>query len=153
MEKSLQINGWYDLRAFGINMLTGEADRLNLRLLCDLTEQGAELLIDYFGLPSDVTLAEPANSAFEGEKTVGSIMVARGSLHQIATFAAFRANALAIVEMPGSFTIIFDAERLAQYEGLAERDRSVSILRNYGRNANAPHFGTRNIHAMTGRAI
>lgn len=42
----------HDLQKYGINLLTGEADRLCLRVLCDVSEQGHTLLADFFGLPT-----------------------------------------------------------------------------------------------------
>jgi hypothetical protein len=39
-----------DLEQFGIIALTGEADALNYRILCDLTEQGRSLVAEAFRL-------------------------------------------------------------------------------------------------------
>jgi len=43
------IRSWHDLREFGIWFLTGESCGYGGRLLCDLTEHGAEFFKNYFG--------------------------------------------------------------------------------------------------------
>lgn len=38
-----------DLSQFGVGILTGEADPFGMRLLCDLTEDGRDLVCAYLG--------------------------------------------------------------------------------------------------------
>jgi hypothetical protein len=45
------INNWDDLREFGINALTGEADRTGQRILCDLNKEGRRIVYDLLGIP------------------------------------------------------------------------------------------------------
>ena len=53
------VHCWNDLRQFGINILTGEACALGMRVLCDLDEQGVRLMREVFGLPDlECTLRE-----------------------------------------------------------------------------------------------
>lgn len=40
-----------DLEQFGIKLLTGEADTLGYRILCDLDEQGVRVFKECFGMP------------------------------------------------------------------------------------------------------
>jgi hypothetical protein len=40
-----------DLKQFGIQFLTGEADALSFRILCDLDEQGVKVFKECFGIP------------------------------------------------------------------------------------------------------
>ena len=39
-----------DLRPFGIDILTGEADALSYRLLCDLNKRGVDIICEALGL-------------------------------------------------------------------------------------------------------
>jgi hypothetical protein len=41
-------SGWNDLSDYGIRYLTGERDPYGIRVLCDLTEDGAKLLEEFF---------------------------------------------------------------------------------------------------------
>jgi hypothetical protein len=53
------INKWDDLREYGINALTGEADRTGLRILCDLTDYGKDIVCELFGIQSRNARFEP----------------------------------------------------------------------------------------------
>jgi hypothetical protein len=48
-KKMISIRKWEGLEKYGIRCLTGEACGLSMRLLCDLTEEGCKLLIEFFG--------------------------------------------------------------------------------------------------------
>lgn len=50
-----------ELRQFGINFLTGEADALGYRVLCDLNGQGKKVFCECFGIPDGARLAEGWN--------------------------------------------------------------------------------------------
>lgn len=56
----LTISGITDLRAYGINFLTGEACSLGIRALCDLTPAGRDLVCELLGLPT-VEFGEAVN--------------------------------------------------------------------------------------------
>ena len=154
---TISVHGWYDLQQFGIGMLTGEADRLSMRLLCDVNAEGREILLDYLGLPEDTILAPSWNSSVNQAPAIGSVMLHRDSLFQVAEFAMFRQGALASIKMASELMGVFNVERLAQYEELAHSARhssiKVEIRRNYAIGNTAPGFGTRNTHAMTGRTL
>jgi hypothetical protein len=51
-----------DLRAYGINPLTGEACRLGRRILCDLTANGLEIVRDLLGIGPTYSVAPNWNS-------------------------------------------------------------------------------------------
>lgn len=63
------IRDWNGLAEFGINALTGEADRTGQRILCDLTQPGKEVVCDLLGLPGNIQLTSCWNSG------VGSMML------------------------------------------------------------------------------
>jgi hypothetical protein len=153
------LNGWRDLEQFGINSLTGEADRLSMRLLCDVNEEGRALVLDYLGLPAETVLHDNHNSQVNDSPAIGSLMLARDSFSQLATFTLFRAGALAIIHMGTQQMGVFTQERLTQYEELAResladsRPMRVDIHRNPMIGNTAPGSGTRNMHMMTGRIV
>jgi len=61
-----------DLEAYGVVSLTGEADALSFRMLCDVTESGRMLVCDTYGIEK---LGSSWNSFSEGGKHVGSAML------------------------------------------------------------------------------
>ena len=66
-------NSFRDLAQFGIKSLTGEADALGFRILCDLDEQGVRVFKECFGMPhqgDQVGLAENWNSG-----SIASVML------------------------------------------------------------------------------
>jgi hypothetical protein len=154
------IDSWRSMEQLGINALTGEADRLSLRLLCDVNADGRELVIDYLGLPVDTLLSPSWNSSVNDAPSVGSIMLHRDSCQQLASFALFRKGALANIYLGHQIMGIFTEERLAQYEELAKssvadgnKAMQVSIHRSPLIGSTAPGYGTRNTHVATGRTV
>jgi hypothetical protein len=150
------VSNMADLAQFGIKALTGEACAFSLRVLCDVNESGLELLQDYFGAPG-LELADNWNSTVNEEPAIGSIMLPRGITKDMATFALFRAGAVAVVYTANdSATGVFDQARLEEYEKASASGRNsltgFTILRNPRISSQAPMAGSRNIHAATGRA-
>lgn len=142
------VYAWKDLVQFGIECLTGEACAFSMRLLCDVNEAGKELLSDYFGMPN-IALAEPWNSRVNQEPAIGSVMLSRECLSDLATFAMFREGALAVVRDTGMGLVgVYDPERLQQYA-----EAGFSLCRNPKVGSHAPTVGSRNVHVMTGRAV
>lgn len=80
------IANWDDLKSFGINALTGERCGFGLRLLCDLNQEGLELICKFFAI------AEPGfesswNSQVNGKPVVASIMLPTSILSDLGAFA------------------------------------------------------------------
>lgn len=65
-----------DMRQLGIDWLTGEACNYNLRVLCGLTQFGAEVVCSYYGI-TPAGLREPWNSRACNEAAVASFMLPR----------------------------------------------------------------------------
>jgi hypothetical protein len=157
MKDTIHIDGWRNLSQLGINSLTGEADRLSLRLLCDLNDEGRELVLDYLGFPADTHMADNWNSQVDGLPAVASVMLHRESWRQIAEFGLFRRGALANIYVGNQIIGVFTQDRLDQYLELARESQSdnpamkVGVHRNPGLDTSAPGFGTRNTHMMSGR--
>jgi len=77
------ITKWGDLEEFGINALTGEADRTGTRILCDLTDTGKSLVFELLGIPLSVTgLAANYNS-----RSKYSMMLPYNLFKDLAVFA------------------------------------------------------------------
>lgn len=147
------VHTWNDLEQFGINCLTGEACAYSQRLLCDVNDDGAKLMADYLGIDFR-GFADNWNSQVNGKPAVGSVMLHRDSLQQVAVFAMFRAGALAVYTAGGDLTPICDSERMQQYVSYmnsASTIESVRLFRNPTTSSIAPREGSRNVHAATGR--
>lgn len=86
------IRGLNDLEQFGIIPLTGEADGLGFRILCDVTAAGAAVFHEAFGLPPDCPLSDNWNSGHGGPKHVGSVMLSRDAVPTLAIIAALKSG-------------------------------------------------------------
>lgn len=90
MDKHI-VEDWYDMRQFGINELTAEADGVGLRLRCDLNEDGIALLKEFYELDK-VKFYEGWNKREEinGKPVVGSVMIARDLFFPLAVYAMLK---------------------------------------------------------------
>lgn len=71
------------LEAAGIRLLTGEACPLNMRILCDLTPEGCEMLTRFLGGAVHFEEGKNWNSG-----AVSSIMLPRSCLEDLERFVA-----------------------------------------------------------------
>ena len=136
-----------DLLQFGIDALTGEACAFNMRILCDVNEEGRALLADFFGI--EKTAFRPAWNRFvDGKDAVGSIMLTPNIVPELARFAFFRRGYKAVVVFAnGTIHAIYSDQDLLQ-----EHQASGStVVLNPAIHSTQPHVGSRNVHAMTGR--
>lgn len=152
-DKFIPVHSFNDLKQFGINFLTGESCAYAMRLLCDVNEDGRALLADFFGMP-DIQLAKNWNSSVNEKPSVGSFMLPRSILKELAQFAFFKAGARAVAHSPHSIIGIFTEERFEGYRKLNEGiDKpGFSFCRNLAMTSGAPMAGSRNVHAFSGRA-
>jgi hypothetical protein len=148
---TIHVSSWQDMTQFGINCLTGEACAYAMRLLCDLNEDGAGLMMDYLGVPM---LGKNWNSMVDGKPAVASVMLHRSSVLQIAEFALMRRSPKAIVYKGGEAIMgVFTQHMFEQYMKLVEDWPNTTgkwTIRTIGRSSQ-PHVGSRNVHAATGR--
>lgn len=152
------INNWGDLQKYGINCLTGEACAYSMRLLCDLNEEGAKSICDFFGIPLCTTVkyaqfAANRNSMVGDKPAVASIMLTRGIFDELARFLLFNVDNVDYVVGSGSSGFAgYTKADLVEY-GKDEKDLSLiykhCIWRN-NKNA-AASVGDRNVHQMTER--
>ncbi len=149
------ISNWHDLRPYGVDLLTGEACAFGMRYLCDVSERGAKIVRDLFGLPPGTPLSENWNSG-QGNPTgrsVGSVMLPNECFGQLAVFCLFDAGATTVVVrtdglieawLPGDEE---DEEAIRYMDHLR---RFKKIARSY-RTPSGPSVGSRMEHQFTGR--
>lgn len=153
------VSNFRDLAQFGITGLTGEACAYSMRTLCDVNEEGKELLAQFFGI-SELVLNKNWNQTVNDKPAVGSIMLTHDIVPKLAQFAFFREGALAVVVVSGSLYVnsvngIFDADRINEYRAFIDahpNERTHSLLTNHALSSGAPTSGSRNVHQATGRA-
>ena len=146
-----------DLNQFGIESLTGEACAYSMRMLCDLNQEGVDLICDYFGLASGNALAKNWNSEVDERPAIASIMIENSSFRPLLRFAIFRL---------GHDTLVFPTEHADIVFALnrdAPEDRAIleQLQNNYidcivyrtAINPGQPRVASRNVHAFTERAV
>lgn len=146
-----------DLLQFGINPLTGEACAFSMRVLCDLNEDGVALMADFLGSAPE-SFAQNWNTTVGEKPAVASMMLTRGIVKDLATFAFFREGALAtMTTVSGDIVGVFEAKLLKEYEKFVAdttgQSPKISVHRNPVASTSAPHVGSRNVHAATHRVM
>lgn len=158
-----------DLEEFGIIPLTGEADALSFRCLCDLTPRGRKIFCECFGVQPG-GLAEAWNS-----KGVASVMLPYEAVRPLGVIALVDDGCHKIIATEKAIYGIEHDEDFDQGEAHCDDatnsvviDRQPRIMRHedwmpwptecYGKVqrlftlGKGPRVGTRNVHAMSGRA-
>jgi hypothetical protein len=140
-----------DLPKLGINPLTGEADAFGMRLLCDLNQQGAEMMRQYLGITGHA-FEKNWNSMVNEQPAVGSIMLTRETLWSFAKFCLFSEGYDYIVEHSyGLIALRENDEYTKAYIELCDDGDHHKLLRNPTSHSTQPRVGGRNIHMATGR--
>jgi len=165
-----------DLEPFGIHPLTGEADALGFRCLCDVTEAGRKLMAETFGLKPDCC-QDNWNNGGADNPHVGSVMLPNDAwkpLAIIALFTAGRCHTVITTERGCIFGLAGEeAYHHGEWEfpedGEAREVKPAQITHDgythewsdglYGKIkwvfqfSNHPRQGTRNVHQFSGRAV
>ena len=150
-----------DMEAFGIVPLTGEADALSLRILCDLTEQGVKIVQMALGLATTTAKPDepppgflpPWNTSTNGHQHVACIMLDYDAWKHLAVFALGLDQAGKIVVYKTGVVCGFyfpgDEE---DFENAVESRNTASLgwARLFDGWAKKPN-GDRNRHVMSGR--
>jgi hypothetical protein len=152
--ETIHVDNWQHLQQFGINALTGEACAYAQRLLCDVNAEGRDMLLDYLGMPMRTVISGAWNAQVNGEDAVGSFMLHRNSLLQVAEFAMLRSHPKAIVyKGRDAIMAIYTQHMMEQYKKLVTDWPATTgqwTMRTIGQSSQ-PCVGSRNVHAMTGR--
>ena len=120
----------------GIILLTGEACKYSMRMLCDLTQEGIENLKAYFSV-QNLTLNDNYNS-----KGIASIMLSRVMLTDIIVFCLLK-QGYDVIQTNHHITAFKDRDYKEYLEGLRKMGEN---LRFYKGNSY-----DRNVHQFTGR--
>ncbi|MGA2258279.1 MAG: hypothetical protein ABSG53_26735 [Thermoguttaceae bacterium] len=162
-----------DLRRFGVELLTGEADNLGFRVLCDLTAKGRELVAETYSLFS-TGFRENWNNGSRRDPHVASVMLAEHDWRSIA-IVGFALEGLTTILTDRGLFALEEGEEFKQAEYTwdkasddAKLVAEAQIFRGgtwmkwpafYGKpqrvfrgNPGHPHVGTRNTHSMSGRS-
>lgn len=142
-----------DLEQYGISLLTGEADRFCIgRILCDLNQDGVNLVTVYFGLQSN-GLLKNWNSQVNGQPAIASIMLSREALRELARFALLSVDQFDVVvqTVDGLMGMNNDDMYNQKYLKMAELNPDIKIYRNMVKRSTSPGAGSRNQHMMSGR--
>jgi hypothetical protein len=104
-----------DLEQFGIKPLTGEADALGYRILCDLTEEGVKVFKECFGIPlfAERVGSDP-NQAIYGflglndnwnSGAIASVMLSEDSIRPLAVMGFYLQGKVVIVTDLGIYAL------------------------------------------------
>ena len=149
---SIHIHNWSDLSQFGINSLTGEACKYSMRLLCDLNDDGVDLVLDLFGLPHGETVfAKNWNSMVGNKDAVASVMLPRTVFDTLALFALFRSGVTFAAKQKDGSWVGYSAEDVVHYK--LDRQRLEELGYAVHVNPTPAETGSRNTHAFTGRTL
>lgn len=159
-EDGLVLRDWHDLEQFGIDLLTGEADGLSMRLLCDISPAAVEMLEAFWSIKftDDNNSWNHQSAKYPGWK---SVMLSHGIWADLARFAlAYRRNCTHIVYVDyrppnGGWS----SHYVQGFESKADFDEWKEVAdRIYDGNYHVTWCsgnalgGTRNQHYMSGRA-
>lgn len=142
-----------DLSQYGIELLTGEADRYCIgRILCDLNVPGVNLVADYFGIGVN-GFSPNWNSQVNGLPAMASIMLSHTTLWEIARFALLSVDQFDVIvqTVDGLMGMNNDDRYNQKYLRMAEINPDMKVYRNLGKTSKAPGVGSRNQHMMSGR--
>ncbi len=150
---TVRVHNWADMQQYGVSPLTGEACAYSMRVLCDLNEDGAKLIQQFFGLPAfpAPAFAGNWNGTVNGKPSIGSIMLPHGAMNDLTRFAMFSVSKCVVVVEQGGYTG-YSAEEAKEYHDMLEVwvENGHKTYSNFA----APRaVEGRNIHAMSGRAL
>jgi hypothetical protein len=155
MAKEIEIKEWRDFTQFGINMLTAEADGTGLRLLCDVSQAGVDLLSEFYGVKTmEVYEARNTGDKINGLPPIGSLFLTRGIFLDLAAFCVLHVADVAVVVQPqkGEYWTVWESVTgysKEEFEHFRTRDQLYQWRAVYkGGDARG---GFRNIHHWSGR--
>ena len=144
---------WRDLTPFGIGALTGESCSIGMRILCDVSKKGVQLLNNFFGGNIAFKPHSNWNSMVGEDEAVASVMLPY-SIHQDLTIFAYlqRDDIGAIFvdarlgDMDAWPILVVEKDVLEEHENDGLKD--LKYKRKYVPDKMP---GYRNRHAMSGR--
>jgi hypothetical protein len=141
------IGSWNDLRAHGIEVLTGEACGLSYRILCDVTGRGRATIEKALGV-RELRLPESWNRGTEADPHLGSILLAPDLLPLLGIFALLEAGCSEVWRTSDGTLLGFEPGDDAGQKGATLRIQAGRLVRRFAYEGTA---GDRNVHQMSGR--
>lgn len=152
------------LSMHGINMLTGEADKYSMRILCDLNTTGVETISTFFGInPVTGTFNENWNRYVHDKEAVASFMLPRGTIQELCKFVAFHyMNSYVFCESGLGYDILSkdDYDKMVAVYGEEKMEHinkklliTARAWRNYNHREDRTPISDRNEHQMSGRVV
>ena len=139
--------GWQDLRQYGIEILTGDADAHAQGVLCDLSEKGTEHIRRFFSLDVNAKFQDNWNSWVGEEEAVASILLPYEIFDSLCTFLLVSSGFHVVVKQGHSTCGFLKAE----WEAVKEYHENDVVM--YRSREQAPSPNLTNIHAMSGRTM
>lgn len=141
-----------DLVQYGINTLTGEACAYSMRVLCDLSEDGADLVSCFMGVPYHRGMFPKNWNSMVGDKpSVYSIMLTRSALRELMKFALLSIDRVSLIveSKDGALVGLSPSdEYYAAYVQRAGEHTEVYTIHRHPENLRY-NASDRNQHAMT----
>lgn len=124
-----------------------------MRVLCDVTERGHDILLDYLGLPPHTTPLPSWNPRIGDEPAVACFMLHPSQLLPIAEFIMRRKGALAIMIRNKTTVVgLFSETKVKTYEEFVEDNPEMATIWEVRRCYSVgPSIGSRNVHQFSGR--
>ena len=138
-----------DLIAYGIDPLTGEACGLSYRILCDVTENGRNVLRKAFGIPH-MNLSPSWNRGTDAAPHVGSILLALEMLVPLAVFSLLESGCTEAWLVHEGGVIGIEPKDSPEMIEANRRLVGERLLRTLAYRGTA---GDRNVHVMSGRIV
>jgi hypothetical protein len=150
-----------DLQEYGINPLTGEACRVGRRILCDLTDEGKEVVCDLLGIPVNSKFAENWNSSQRTGKSHHSFMLPYELITDLMVWCLIHEGCtqIAVVDSQTKGGLHYDGgvHGLREADDPMEWQEWLEHLARFGSTyrlitlKDQPGHGTRCTHQMSGR--
>lgn len=159
-DRIVRVEGWEDMKQFGIQILTGEACGIGMRMLFDLSEKGCKLLEDFFGSCLKFQRGSNWNSKVENEEAVASVMLTVDILPELAAFCLLcsgcDAVAVHVVGCNNYAAVGFKLKPFGKYLRSTTFEEITAVLQlEPGTGFRTYHVmgtrGTRNLHCASGR--
>ena len=143
-----------NIKDYGINILTGEACAFGMRLLCDMSAEGVDLLCDFYGLKpvswlEEVPFPRNVNSRVKDKDAIASCMLTHSTMTELYKFILFSKGYEVVVSAAGDVTGM-SAET---WEEVKLAWPQTTTVRYNCKSPKQPSVGSRNVHAFTGRSI
>lgn len=139
-------SNWRELEPYGINYLTGEADRYGERVLCDLSVAGVDLLQTYFGGTITFTSESNWNSRVGDAPAIASVLLPRDLLFPLFRFILFHVHQVQVIVKAGDCHYGFNDMSWQSFF-------DEKIMKLYRNPTGGDGGGDRHVHAMSGRWV